>query len=237
MANIFTTRRFVIFGQSRAGTTLLQELLNSHPEIQCDGELLNLNQKYLANRQGYQLHRRFPLLLIYRQLWAAHRPAYGCKLLVEHLAYVRATLTLLEKIGWKIIHVQRRDVLHQSFSLLVALKTDRWHRQAGEALDDPLRVQITESELKDEICKRQLMRARENKVMKSLSPLSLFYEDNLQQSDDQARTLGRVFDFIGVRPHPVNSSLQPTYERPYSEIVENYAGLCQAVEGLLTTAD
>ena len=33
--------RFVLFGQGRTGSKLLVELLHSHPDIHCDGEVLN----------------------------------------------------------------------------------------------------------------------------------------------------------------------------------------------------
>lgn len=40
------TAKFVIHGQSRSGSTLLVELINTHPDIYCDREL-----KSSSNRQ------------------------------------------------------------------------------------------------------------------------------------------------------------------------------------------
>ncbi len=43
------TSKFIIFGQGRSGSTLLKQLLDSHPEITCEGELLNVEDKYVTN--------------------------------------------------------------------------------------------------------------------------------------------------------------------------------------------
>ncbi len=44
------TTKFVIYGQSRSGSTLLVELINTHPDVQCDGELFNEDAARIGNR-------------------------------------------------------------------------------------------------------------------------------------------------------------------------------------------
>ncbi len=59
-----TKSKFIIFGQGRSGSTLLMELLDSHPEIKCDSELFTKECGYERNRFKLALYRYYPYPLI-----------------------------------------------------------------------------------------------------------------------------------------------------------------------------
>ena len=127
------TTKFVIYGQSRSGSTLLVELINTHPDVQCDGELFNEDAARIGNRVLLSLVRTFPIpYLLHRRRRAAVK-AYGFKLLFYHLPRTRQVMKILALTGWKFVHVYRKNIARQSLSNIVAETTQRWHKRGDDA--------------------------------------------------------------------------------------------------------
>lgn len=212
---------FILFGQGRSGSTLLKNLLNSHPAITCEGELFNVADGYATNPLFVKLVTRFPRQFInYRRL-RSKNPTYGFTMLYYQHEIKKYLFQNLVKEGWKFIHLKRRDYLSQSLSHLVAKQTATWHRRINQA-EKPIRVSIDPKEFVfwTELLKRN--KIRENKLFEKLDHLEIVYDDDLQSEDNWPYTSRRIFDFLNVAPASVSSPLLKTYSRPYSEIVENY---------------
>jgi hypothetical protein len=58
-------KKFIIFSQSRSGSTLLKELLHSHPSVNCEGEILALSEGYIKNVLLLKILRRMPIPYFY----------------------------------------------------------------------------------------------------------------------------------------------------------------------------
>lgn len=84
-------RDFVVFGMGRSGSTLLASLLNAHPSIHCDGEILSPVYWHRRRRPLRLPMLRYPLFYIrYRQLVAQYRhgaSVYGFKLFLVMVTY------------------------------------------------------------------------------------------------------------------------------------------------------
>jgi len=117
------TPGFIIFGLGRSGSTLLKQLIDSHPNIKCEGELLNLEERYLKNRFLRKLATLFPLTYFNYRRWLSKEPLYGFTLLYYQYSNQKRLLSKLTARGWKFIHIMRKNSLDQSFSQLVAEKT------------------------------------------------------------------------------------------------------------------
>lgn len=227
MTNPLAANKFLIFSQPRSGTTLLQTLLVSHPDIKCDGELLNPNQKH---KYSYliPIFRYFPFPFVYRQVQKSQQSTYGFKLMTSHLAFLRPTLTAFSSLGWKIVYLYRRNTLKQALSNLVANQTGYWHkRDSGPSPE--LHLQIDDRDLMSTLEKHTAWCSQEIVALAPLAPLRLCYEDDLQPVETRAPTLERVFAFLRVSACPVHSNVQPTYEQPYSKIITNYDELIETV--------
>ncbi|GAB4440070.1 MAG: hypothetical protein Kow0031_22030 [Anaerolineae bacterium] len=60
--------------------------------------------------------------------------------------------------------------------------------------------------------------------------MPLIYEQDLQSPQQWDVTIARICDYVGLTtppPTPVNTPLNKTWSRPYSEIVANYAELVE----------
>jgi len=229
---------FVIFGQGRSGSTLLKELLNSHPEITCEGELFNTKEKYIKNSFMLRLIQKFPLAYFKYRRFISRSPVYGFTLLQYQASDPRKILSKLQDAGWEIIHISRNNLLNQCMSQLIANKTNLWHRREEQA-DAETTVQITLQEMITELINWNSGKIRERKNLKGITTVKVVYEDDLFDKNNWEQTTARIFKQLGTYPSSVQSSLQKTHNRHYSEIIENYDELIDKVKelNLLTIQD
>ncbi len=222
---------FLIFGQGRSGSALLKELLNSHPDISCDGELFNKDTLYIPNKYLLRASCYFPLpYIIYRQLIHRHK-VYGFTLFNFHVKRIGRRIKYLSDRNWKIIYIRRTDTLQQAFSNIVAHETDIWHRRKGEKTDIPdLQLNIPEERLLRQLRVREKWLALEREVLDGLPFFEVVYEDMLEDNRCWQETMQQVFGFLGVDNAPVSSKLLKTYPKPYPDIVANYGDLIQTVK-------
>ena len=216
--------KFVIYGQSRSGSTLLTLLLRSHPEVHCDRELLNRDHEYVRSRLALEAWRLFPLPLVCWRLVRSGARVYGFKLMVGNARAPRLTLRMLRWLGWRIIHVHREDVAAGAISELVARKTQRWARRRGEHIASP-RITIDPDEFLEELRRRMMHQVSELDVLAGVSHLRIVYEQHLRDEemwDDAAKALCR---FLGIPERRLTAEIVKTHEEPYERFVENYDDL------------
>ncbi len=213
--------KFFIFCQGRSGSTLLKHLLNSHPSIFCEGELFNKDEYYLTNYFSKKFANRFPVQYCnYRSI--RHRSqVYGFTLLHYQIGLLQQRITQMSNNGWKIIHLSRKDAFHQSVSHFVARETNFWHRLNNTKVEVPS-ITIDPSEIAFWIKRMLKNKELEDQIMAPLSHAKLVYEDDLADNNQWQAALKRVFDYLEVDYHQPEAKIKKTYNRPYSEIVENY---------------
>ncbi len=218
--------KFIIFGQGRSGSTLLKQLLNSHPEINCEGELLSLDDRYINNSLMLKLVHHMPFLFFNYRKWISKNPVYGFTLLFYQYYPQKYMLNKLVEQGWKIILITRRDSLHQSLSHLVAKQTSVWHRRSDEK-EKPAKVTIDPEEFQHWISVLIKRDTIISDLFKGLDHFEVVYENDLSQESLWPESMSRVFDYLGTDNAPVKANLKKTYARPYAEIVENYSELAE----------
>lgn len=221
--------RFVVVANGRTGSTLLADLLRSHPAIQCENEIFNEERWRGARRPLGWLARAFPLPYLAWRAGRATQPVFGFKLKTGgQVPDLGHTLHSLHHHGWRLISLSRRAALQQTFSWAVAQATGRWQRTAGGEAP-PQRVALDATsflrDLQTCIADRQALAD----LLQPLPHLPLIYEDDLQHSDRWSATGARLCAFLGVAPAPLTSRLVKTWERPYTEVVTNYAEITAAV--------
>ncbi|MEA3446544.1 MAG: sulfotransferase [Bacteroidota bacterium] len=230
--------RFIIFGQGRSGSTLLKQLLNSHRDINCEGELLNVKDNYVTNPFLIKLVNKFPYIFFSLRSLLSTRPVYGFTLLFYQIYQPIHILQRLQENGWKIIHITRKNALEQSLSQLVAKQTSFWHRRE-ETKDQLPSVYINPLELSSWLEGLLANKKREQKIFDTIKHIEVIYENNLLDNSQWPETTRRLFEFLDVENLPVDANLRKTYNRPYSEIIENYEELIDEIEKrkLLTSLD
>lgn len=221
--------RFVIVNNGRSGSTLLVDLLRSHPAIQCEAEILNARFWHRWQWPLLWLVRAFPLSYLERQARRATKPIYGFKLKTGGQVYnLDSTLRALHRHGWRLIYLHRRDALQQALSWSVAQVSGHWQAaddHSRETRAVTLNVECFIRNLRTCLADRQTLA----RLMRQLPHLSLVYEDDLQSSEQWPVTSARMCDWLGASPAPLTSRIIKTWEQPYAEVVTNYAEIIAAV--------
>lgn len=210
--------RFVIFAQGRTGTWLLYDLLNAHPQITCDKEILQPRRLAPDAFVEAASHRRSPVYGFHvqiRQLLESQRLEPG------------AFLARLHGRGWRIIYLRRRNFLRQSVSTLIANQRQLWH--TTDPAQRPGRTVVDLDALMAWLDRRQDYQNRERAALQGLPHLPLVYEDDLLDAQQHQPALDRVFDFLGVDAIPVAARLQRLGSDRLADAVENYAELVARV--------
>ena len=216
-------RRFLVFAQGRAGGTLLGTLLDDHPEIRCEGEVL---------------YRPVALPRVWCHAGRArHRGVvFGCRVKIYQLTAfqrvrdVHGWLRSMHRVGWQIVYLRRDNLLRQVLSGAVLSETGVFHR----TVDDPTaatRVRVDLPTTLELLDVRASILEDEADALRDLPHLELHYERDLLTPEAQAAAMPRAFEFLGLDDHPVRSRLRRTGAERLEDQVENYQELVDALTG------
>lgn len=183
------TKRFVVFGQGRSGSTLLTSLLNSHPDIHVDGEIL---------RNWHAL----PHGVVQRRLLRCGKRVYGFKLLSYQLDNVlcyrdpNRFMDWLVSEGFLVLYLRRNNLLQFALSQINA-RLNRFHQRDGFRLERR-RPTVTRGELFWWFNQLENRFRYEANVLSGRDYLGLVYEDDLLEEGSWPRTVERVCNYLGV---------------------------------------
>lgn len=224
--------KFALIMAPRSGSNLLRDLLNNHPQIVCDGEILSS-----------------PLPFPYAFAEARSRAdawgkkgvrAYGFKFAVWQLSTIQkrdpaSFVRALQGGGWRLMSLQRKNLLRQEISLVMAK-----HRKAlGHK--EPTRLRKTDAPLKLAPVRVDVARLLaqmtsadkewrgRQKLLDGLPHLALSYEDDLLVADRHQDTANKAFAFLGLPPATVDPQIVKTGRRDLSAMIENYDELERAL--------
>lgn len=220
---------FLVYGQSRSGSTLLQELLDSHEDVCCEGEILCSDWGYVRNSLLLRFLKCYPDFYLKRRTRLAKASAYGCKLMFYHLYCPEYGVKRLQAKGWNIIHIRRSDKIRQCLSTLLAKKTGHWHRREG-VINPDYQVTIDEQEFVQALHKRVSWQKREDRIVASLPHLRVTYEKDLLLSDYWQATADKICRFLHIKSAPVTCGTKTTDLRSYAEIITNYNSLLTVLQ-------
>jgi LPS sulfotransferase NodH len=206
--------RFVLFARGRSGTTLLLSMLNAHPAVEADGEILR--RRVLC-----------PLRLVKQYEAQTQSPVYGFKLLSyqlrslqSHLSDRRAFLESLVERGHRVLYLRRRNLLRHALSGLYAEHRRRWHQTATGAAARPA-IRVHRDDLFRWLDGSAQLRRFEQEVLDGLPHLSLTYEEHLEDPTRHADTLRRVTGQLDLAPIAPDTSLRKTTPRRLSDLATN----------------
>jgi hypothetical protein len=210
----------VIFAQGRSGSTLLADLLNSHPLVYCADEILTWKR---ANPASYAA-----------ACSVGHRcDTYGFKVKIYQLTEAQELskpgelLRELSDQGWILLHLQRRNVLRQALSSMVAGQRRVYHQSLGSGGLPP--VPIDPAELLRQTAQRLRYCEQEAEALDGLAFEAFVYEDDLLRPECHQATADRAFAYLGIDGVPVKTQLRKIADRPLEEVVANADEVSTAV--------
>ncbi|MGH9123994.1 MAG: hypothetical protein ACRDZ8_04610, partial [Acidimicrobiales bacterium] len=190
--------RFVIVTPGRSGSELLTDLLNSHPQITCDAEILRDRtarpELFVAGRAakaGLSGARAYGFKI--------HCGHFGYQFLREHPGYLRQAAAT----GATLLFLRRRNLLAQAVSSTIARQT-RWHWRKQDA---PV---FTAPELDpvEILMMAYLFEESDAYLASLLSPLphdTYVYESDLLEPARQRATVQQICAGLGVDEAPTRS--------------------------------
>ena len=210
--------RFVIFGQGRTGSTLLVNLLNQHPAIYSDNELL---QRKFSN----------PIQYLQGRALMHNRRVYGLKVKSHHLMkYLEMETSKpfihnLYNKGWKIIYIRRSNFFRHALSNEIAKKRGYFFKDQAE-FKSKGKVHIDPEAFRKAIKARFKFWYDEQETLEGLDYKEVIYEDNLFNDEQKFETVSRLYQYLGVDPDfkPTIPFIRSTSDN-LSEIIANYAEL------------
>jgi len=235
-------RRFVVVGIARTGSTLLVNLLNAHSRVLAFGELFRSPETIGWDTAPFNTSRSAKLLALYRadpvafigecifRRWPRGWGAVGFKLFYYHarqLPYSSVWDYLAANRDIRILHIRRRNLLKQYYSLEQAHKTDVWASSKADVDEQPpLRLEI-------DACRRHFAWVRSleddcTQCFKAHEMRDVFYED---LAADAGREMKGIQDFLGLDHERLSVKMVRQRRQPLSDAIVNYAELKSAFEG------
>ncbi|EDN66513.1 conserved hypothetical protein [Beggiatoa sp. PS] len=209
-------KKFVMFFRPRAGSTLLCDLMNSHPDVCCDWEIFG------AGRVGKV---SFPKLYLKGRYAIAEKNVYGFKVNIKQIRdqkfEAQTFFSDFDQQGWKIIYIRRENSLRQAVSFLIAEHRSEWIGKPNNTLTG--KVPVNPEELVSKIGRIEQAVQKEVELLAPYSTLNVIYENDLLNAVQQQITLDKVFDFLGIDSVPIKTKMAKTAASSnLSDIIENY---------------
>lgn len=224
---LIAERSVAIFTGGRSGSQHLVELLDSHPHIACDGEVLR------GNRRFPRVHLASRALRRTNAMFSAD--VYGFKVTTNDLfwyprrypdptRFLRRFATLPNVL----VVLRRRNLLGQALSYLDG-KRRQFHVRGESPTFRPLHVvpeELLASLWAYEVDDRRLV-----EVVRTLDHIELFYEEDLIGAAQQEATARRLLTALDLPVVPLQSRLRKAGPTDPLERIANFDEVRAALDG------
>lgn len=217
--------RFIVHSLGRSGSTLLTDLLACHPDIECDGEILS-----------HRLVVTSPERLVRDRARLFRSRTYGFKMRPRHysdqgIADPAAFLQRLHADGWRVLHLERRNLLRIALSWVASRQTGVVHRTFRDRSRAVARGYVPIDLLREQLARVSREVAVEEAALARVPHLRLSYEDDLVQEDTRQPIMNRVFDYLDLPPARVSTKYVRLSSDRFEDFVENYDEMAAALAG------
>jgi LPS sulfotransferase NodH len=218
-----TPAKLLVFGQGRTGSTLLGDLLASHPGFYFGNELLRARTRWPV-RYLEGLRAAHP-----GQVFCAHVKPYHLTDF-QDVDDVAAWLGLMSRRGWVIAHLQRHDVLRHALSNFSRNAVGVSHFTASDQRSAP-RLVVRPEELRTWMDARAQMAAWERELVSGLPHEAVVYERDLLPPEAWQPTADRLWTAVGLSPVPVTTKLRKINPASLRDLLDNYDEVAASLQG------
>jgi len=214
--------QFVLFFRPRTGSNLLCDLANAHQAIFCDGEVF----------EGRLRRFWFPRLYLKGRSTKSGKTAYGFKLNINQIRlqglHPKPFLTELHDKGWKIVYMQRQNLLQQAISFYVAQARDTWLDKSSDALAG-FTFKVDCEALVAKMQRLEKAIQEEEALLEGIPHLKLVYEEDLLKQENHQHTLDQLLGYLGLESVAAQATLKKTASRKLSDYIENYQEMTEVL--------
>jgi len=210
-------RGFFILAQGRTGSSLLSDLLASHPKVRSEGELLlspvRYPEAYLFGRAA-----RFSAL---GKLWGFKAKSYQMRASMN--GRERDFMLDLQKRNWKVVYLRRENFLASALSTIIGMQRSKFQYHLDEKRAFPS-ITIDPLEFRNHLAGRQVQNEDDRYLLQDIDFFELIYERDLADGGDAAR-LRDLQAYLKLPGRQLSSKYRKTEERHVSEYVSNWKEL------------
>lgn len=237
-------KRFVVIGTQRTGTTLMVTALNSHPQIQCFGELFKQRRPKGLHPEGESAYWlkcqeswRWRLSdVVLRHSSAANflddvlsvcdeQAAVGFKLMLSQIKRFHKLSDLITARQYNVLHVVRNNVLKTYVSRLAARQRGYYHSDKSAKIE---KINISTNDLESQLHKIHLDEIKIEETFKNKGPyLQVAYEE-FQYFDETV--VSSLLQFLGVPQFEIGSSLKKQSSDDLMKVIDNYEEVADCIQ-------
>jgi LPS sulfotransferase NodH len=207
----------VIFGQGRTGSTLLESLLCSTGHFHKTGELLNKDNGEIF----------FPANFILGMSKSRPKNNFIFHVKIYQLTRDRKRPTdpgaFLERInreGFKIIYIRRKNTIKQCLSNYVARERGAFHK--FDDIKENNRISINCESFCKWVKERMSFNYQEKNAIEKLNFLEVVYEDDLESMHHHQRTVDMVLDYLTLERKEAFTKHRKVNTLPMKKLILNY---------------
>ena len=202
---------FAIVTMGRCGSTLLADLLSSHPEIECGGEMLTGFRDIAASE------------FLERHAFKTARPIRGFKApfiqLIDHTDLIGEFVLR----SYKVIRLRRANTLDHFLSVKLALLNDNWGSNAPYEREQ---LKVDPWDLAGFARSRQVQEWVMDRFRQRLDQIAVTYETLLSPTTQAA-----ILAFLGAKPAALSTTKIRSRSGTAREIIENYDAIAKLFAG------
>lgn len=221
---------FFVFAQGRTGSTLLEDLLNSHDKIYCDKEIFN-KTFYLGSGNLF-----YPKKMLLGKARFFRNKVYGFKDKIyqideqKNLDRPAELMKNLKYHRFKIIYLRRENLFKHVLSNEIANIRGRYHAYKNKKEEKWQKLVLDPDVLIEKMERRWNYQKREQEILKQFDHLTFTYEKDLKDSDSQQATASRIFRYLGVEDAQVVTRMKKVNTRKNEDLIANYDELYEAIK-------
>jgi LPS sulfotransferase NodH len=213
--------RFAILCMGRSGSTMLQTMLDSHPNIRCFGELFHPNGGF-ADSGNPDLSAFLDATLASEQ-----KAAIGFKMPWNSLIIYPDVWDLFRRQQFRVILLTRENRLDQFLSMKLAIHNKMWHSFDDLGLHYPReRLHLDPVECLHHL---QYFRFGDTMLREASHDLERATIDYRQLTNPTA--LAPIFSLLGVEPQTLTPEVVRLRQGSQRDIIENYEELRESLRG------
>ena len=213
-------KRIMVLTRSRTGSNYLLSLLNSHPNIYIQGELLDELKGRDYTKVINEIYSKQPLSV----------KASGFKMFYCHpfpydeLVTKKIMDDFVKMKNLYIIHLKRKNILKTLTSRKIALKQNVWTSRdyKENQSSEQKTINFTREELEKGFEMTRQMEEESDILFKGHQIITIYYEDMV---DDPEKEVNRILGMLDIKIQPLKSDLRKQNTEKLPELISNFDDL------------
>ena len=241
-------RPFILLATQRSGSSWVQEMLNSHPDLKVYNELFDVNAEGISIWEPRDIEFANTYLKAHmrsrfssRDYWTIRYVRHvfrqpdvrgvGFKYMYDQVDHSRAVLPYAAVARVRVVHLIRRNLLDVVISTALARATGMYHRPTDGRPSIPWapsaagenRITLDPGEVVRQLTKLVRRRDRYRRwLTRTFTPTC---EVEYEELAADPSTFGRILSFLSLPAHDwreLRSGLEKVRSKPQSAVVENF---------------